>query len=196
MEVFGHLESIQEYIWQQLGKAPHQKRHSWRTAVIANLVNGQRVLQRTVVLRKASASSRLLRFYTDTRSTKIQPLPKNDAFSWLFYDERKQIQLRAQTRARLITGDEAAEIWTTVNPYTFKDYASISAPGTPQGTPEGYYPAQDQSALEEAARQNFGVLDCVVEEMEFLQLHRQGHRRAQFFWEKSSQGWKGEWLVP
>ena len=85
MEVFGHLESIQEYIWHQLAKAPHQKRHSWRTAVIANIVNGQRVLQRTIVLRKASASSRLLRFYTDTRSTKIQPLPNNDAFSWLFY---------------------------------------------------------------------------------------------------------------
>ncbi|MEL6970427.1 MAG: hypothetical protein AAFZ63_19490 [Bacteroidota bacterium] len=196
MEVFGHLESIQEYIWQHLGKAPHQKRHSWRTAVIANLVNGQRVLQRTVVLRKANASSRLLRFYTDTRSTKIQPLPKNDAFSWLFYDERKQIQLRAQTRARLITGDEAAEVWATINPYTFKDYASISAPGTTQDTPEGYYPTQDQSALEEAARQNFGVLDCVVEEMEFLQLHRQGHRRAQFNWQENSRAWKGEWLVP
>ena len=195
MEVFGHLNNIQEYVWQQLSKAPHQKRHPWRTAVIANLV-GQRVLQRTVVLRVARASSRLLRLYTDTRSTKIQPLPENDSFSWLFYDNRKQIQLRVQTRAHLITGTEAAEIWATVNPYTIKDYATIAAPGTPSDQPADYYPEQNEEKLRELAQQNFGVLDCFVEEMEFLQLHREGHRRARFWWDLDQQAWQAQWLVP
>ncbi len=195
MEVFGHLDHLREFVWQHLLKAPHQKRHPWRTAVIAN-VNGQRVLQRTIVLRKVGANSRLLRFYTDTRSIKIQPLPDNDAFSWLFYDARKQIQVRAQTNARLLLSSETAEIWPAVNPHTFKDYAAIAAPGTPQELAEGYYPKEDELALAAAAKENFGVVDCTVQEMEVLQLHREGHRRAQFWWEENEQAWQGQWLVP
>ena len=63
MEVFGHLEQITAFVWDQLVKAPHQKRHPWRIATIANVV-GQRVLQRSVVLRKAITNDRMLRFYT------------------------------------------------------------------------------------------------------------------------------------
>lgn len=195
MEVFGQLDQILDYAWLQLAKAPNQKRHSWRTAVVANLV-GQRVLQRTVVLRKAILNKRLLRFYTDIRSTKIQPLPENDSFSWLFYDARKQIQLRLQTRAELMTGAKAQEVWQYVNPYTIKDYAANSAPGVPVEGPEANLYATDDTVLMEQAKQNFAVVDCIAYEMEFLQLHREGHRRALFRWEDTSSNWKGTWLVP
>lgn len=195
MESFGHLEQIIPFCWQQLVKAPHQSRHSWRTAVIANLV-GQRVLQRTVVLRKANASSRLLRFYTDLRSAKIQPLLKNNVFSWLFYDQRKQIQIRLQSEATLLEGAEADEIWTQVNPHTIKDYAAIAAPGTIVPAPNSSFSTENKELLVAKARQNFGVVDCIVSELEFLQLHRDGHRRAIFHWDKRTDQWEGNWLEP
>lgn len=195
MEVFGHLDQILDYSWSQLANAPNQRRHSWRTAVVANLV-GQRVLQRTVVLRKAIASKRILRFYTDIRSTKIQPLPNNGSFSWLFYDPRRQIQLRLQTEASLIQGDDAAEIWERVNPHTLKDYASISAPGTVfDGENELLHPPNEKE-LFLRARENFVVVDCLAAEIEFLQLHRDGHRRARFTWEETKGQWDACWLVP
>ncbi len=195
MEVFGHLDQILDYSWSQLANAPNQRRHSWRTAVVANLV-GQRVLQRTVVLRKAIASKRLLRFYTDIRSTKIQPLPNNGSFSWLFYDPRRQIQLRLQTKATLIQGDEAQEVWGRINPHTIKDYASISAPGTVvESGSVPLYPRSEQELLQRA-KENFVVMDCKADEMEFLQLHRDGHRRARFTWEEEAGQWNASWLVP
>lgn len=195
MEVFGHLELILPFCWQQLTKAPHQRGHSWRTAVIANSV-GQRVLQRTVVLRKANASSRLLRFYTDLRSTKIQPLSKNSAFSWLFYDPRKQIQIRMQSKAYLLELHKANEVWEQVNPRTIRDYAAIAAPGTILPAADSYLPEKDEAEILQLARQNFAVLDCIISELEFLQLHREGHRRAIFYWDEKSKDWEGSWLVP
>lgn len=195
MEVFGQLDQILKFTWSQLAIVPSQKRHPWRTAVVANLV-GQRVLQRTVVLRKAVANRRLLRFYTDIRSAKIQPLPENASFSWLFYNPRKQIQVRLQSQASIVTGELAQEIWKRVNPHTFKDYATISAPGMPSEGPNAVIHPTEEELLLEKARQHFCAVDCTVAEIEFLQLHRSGHRRAQFLWEEEKQQWSGNWLVP
>ena len=191
MEVFGHLEQITAFVWDQLVKAPHQKRHPWRIATIANVV-GQRVLQRSVVLRKAITNDRMLRFYTDVRSAKIQPLPENDRFSWLFYDPRRQVQLRLQTTARLLDSEQAAELWEEIPAFARKDYASIAPPGTIREE----LPLAAAAGPLAGARQNFGVVDCIIEQMEVLQLHREGHRRAEFQWMSETQSWAGHWLVP
>ena len=190
MEVFGHLEQITAFVWDQLVKAPHQKRHPWRIATIANVV-GQRVLQRSVVLRKAIKNDRMLRFYTDVRSTKIQPLPENDRFSWLFYDPRRQVQLRLQTTACLLDRERAAVLWEEIPAFARKDYASIVPPGTIREE----LPVAAADPLD-GARKNFGVVDCTIEQMEVLQLHREGHRRAEFQWMSETQSWAGHWLVP
>jgi hypothetical protein len=196
MEILNDLAAIWNFSWQQLEKAPYQKKNPWRTAVIAN-INADQVSQRTVVLRRASKQERYLRFYTDARSAKISQKKEALSFSWLFYNATKQIQLRVQTQGRVVVVEESDKIWRDLPVYARSTYASIQPPGTIITEPDDGLPPDFLSrtpAQTDAARVNFLAVDNLVTELEFLQLHRAGHRRARWSWEEDT--WQGNWLIP
>jgi pyridoxamine 5'-phosphate oxidase len=194
MEVFGRLMDISTYSWQQLARASKDIKHPWRTAVVANNVE-QRVLQRTVVLRDVDVNMRILRFYTDARSAKVQPIPEKSTFSWLFYDPDRLIQLRLQSTANLLGPDRLSELWSQFDEKAKRDYAAVEAPGTTLSQEETYPKFKGTIDLIHA-RTNFCVLDCEVTSMDVLQLHKTGHRRASFTWEERNNKWGGAWLMP
>lgn len=196
MEIFNDLHAIWTYSWQQLEKSSEENNHPWRLPVIANLTGGL-VSQRTVVLRKASLKERRFRFYTDIRSAKIRQKDENLSFSWLFYSTFNQIQLRVQSEGMVVSADESDRIWEKLPVYARSTYASIKPPGTIITRPNDALPAGffTKTAMQtDSARANFMAIDNQVKELEFLQLHREGHRRARFVWRDGQ--WESNWLVP
>lgn len=195
MEIFNDLPVIWAFCWQQLEKAPHQKKNPWRTPIIAN-VAGNQANQRTIVLRRASQKERYLRFYTDLRSAKISQNDEKLSFSWLFYNAAKQIQLQVKTNGKVVAAEESDEIWRSLPVYARSAYASIPPPGTITTQPNDGLPTDfltQTLAQTDAARANFVAVDNSVTAVEFLQLHRAGHRRARWSWEEDE--WRGTWLI-
>lgn len=196
MEVFQELHQIKEAVWAELTKASHQKKHAWRTPVMGNL-SDNRVRLRTIVLRKSDTHSQSLRFYTDKRSAKWPAVLDGSVFSLLFWDPRKSWQVHAQGKPRILDTEMAEQIWSGLPVYSRSSYATLAAPGSElqqasDGLPEGYFDREREETAYALA--SFAVFELVVDYFEFLQLNRNGHRRAKFSWQNDD--WKGHWIVP
>jgi pyridoxamine 5'-phosphate oxidase len=194
MEVFGDLAAIQDFSWQQLQKAPHQ-----RTPVLASMEEPATASVRTVVLRRAIPADRMLRFFTDSRSGKMKAVAAGYPLSWLFYHPQKEIQLRIVGLPQILLPAAADEVWSQLSVAGRSAYAATAAPGSRSSLPSDSLPPDffDRPLNQtEAARENFRVIDTIVHSLEFLQLHRQGHRRARYTWDSGQANWVGEWLVP
>lgn len=198
MEQFQNLREIIAFCWSELSKAPNQKRHPWRSPVMANQL-GLWARVRVVILRKANERSRLIRSYTDLRAGKVANLYENSKVSWLFYHPRKQVQIRVRSEVTIAPGEVTDQLWSSLPVPSRAAYAAQLIPGTKTDAPtnaladdffERDLPGTDY------ARENFLVLDATVTEMEVLQLHRAGHRRALFTWQETNQDWESHWLVP
>jgi pyridoxamine 5'-phosphate oxidase len=162
-----------------------KKRHPFRNFVLATTENGK-PRQRTVVLRKTVSDFGLV-LYTDSRTQKITDIENNGAFSALFYDAKKLVQIRLEGKAELITDTaQIATYWHTVQQASRKDYTTSMAPGTPIKDPEavGYQPDENY----------FCPVKLVPNTIEILRLGRPNHTRILF--SKTDADWTGEFLVP
>jgi pyridoxamine 5'-phosphate oxidase len=169
-------------IWTELQRATADRHHEWRTPVLAT-VDPQGVPQaRTVVLRSADAGSGQLVFFTDSRSPKVAELEANPAAALVFWSRRLQWQLRVGVRAAVHTDGQRVEAaWARVGQSAAAgDYLSSQAPGSTL-----------QPAIATASEQHhLAVITLQVKQMDWLELSRDGHRRARLV----DRG--VEWLVP
>jgi pyridoxine/pyridoxamine 5'-phosphate oxidase len=176
---------ILEEAKRELVNGHAKKRHPFRYFVLATNENGT-PRQRTVVLRKTLQDLSLV-IYTDQRTPKIKDIQKNSEFSALFYDPKKQVQLRISGKAELITDTEQiAAYWHTIQAASRKDYTTKTAPGTPTINPED---------IEYTSEENyFCPLRLVPDKIEYLRLQRPNHLRILF--SKINDEWCSEFLVP
>jgi|TARA_B110000238_G_scaffold200684_1_gene251809 pyridoxine/pyridoxamine 5'-phosphate oxidase len=162
-----------------------KKRHPFRYFVLATNENGK-PRQRTVVLRKTLLDLSLV-IYTDKRTQKIKDIQNNAAFSALFYDSKKLLQIRVEGKAELITDTEQiASYWHTVQAASRKDYTTNIAPGSPIINPDdvGYKPEENY----------FCPVKLIPNTIEYLRLKRPNHLRVLF--SRIDTNWSGEFLVP
>lgn len=198
MELIQQLDSILSVIWKELVKASHQKKHQWRLPVLATTAD-QGVDQRILVLRRVFAAERVVWFYTDRRSPKMKQIYNMTRLSWLFYDHGKQYQLRAGGEWYEPEAGVIRQEWETLSVFARQSYAALSAPGSvidesTDGIPEGFLNWELKNT--DAARTNFTIIACRFHELDWLQLHRSGHRRARFSWDEQNDEWSGQWLIP
>jgi len=201
MERFETPEKMLHDCWRLLVRATADKKDPMRTPVIGTMDAGRSYV-RMVVLRKVDIQHRLLDCFTDRRSDKVEQLEKHPRLSWLFWNPKKKVQIRAAGKVELIHGDEgAAQIWNQLPAAGRKSYASTQPPGTPinyctEGLPEVW---ENDPGKEETdyAFDNFMIIRCTVEEMDLLHLHAEGHQRTSFKHESHSSGaWRGGWVIP
>lgn len=174
---------IQQRIWVELGRATQDRHHAWRTPVLVTMGPDASPDARTVVLREVDSSLFNLRFYTDSKSTKVADLSTQSRASLVFWSKRLSWQLRVQVSFTIHTTGQVVEAaWSRVNQsVAAADYLSALAPGTPLSVLNpGLLPNKHHLA----------VMSAVVREIDWLELAQRGHRRAKF----SSKSW--EWLVP
>ena len=170
-ERFTTLAAIEAEVWHQLDRAAHDKHHPWRTPVLAT-VDGESADARTVILRETDEATRSLLIYTDARAPKVAQSMRQPIGTLVMWSPALGWQLRC--RVRLAFEDDGLAVasrWAALrHSRAAQDYLSPLAPGAPA---DADAPAADQ-------RGHFGVLTASVQSVDWLELHRDGHRRALF----------------
>lgn len=172
----------------------------WRIPVLSTLRGGL-PRQRSIVLRRVEPASGMLWFHTDVRSGKVADIEHCPQVSLLFYDSATETQLAVGGKARVLTEGPGVDwLWEQSACSSLRMYLAPGAPGTvcdpgdcnlPEAV-RGRIPDRDELSL---GRMNFAGVSVVVERMEWLQLSRDGNRRAVY--ECSvDQAVTGRWVLP
>ncbi|CAN5740985.1 flavin-binding protein [soil metagenome] len=187
------LGEIEAACWHELAAAAGDPAHPWRTPVLATRDDG-RADARTVVLREARAPE--LRIYSDARAPKVAQARRHPGGTLVMWSPALGWQLRCRVRLAVITeGTEVAARWGAIQATRGAlDYLSAAAPGASLPVPPGMSPANSTdttTAISPDAGMHFAIIVATVVSLDWLELHRDGHRRACF-------GAAGErrWLQP
>ena len=151
-----------------------------------------------MVLRKALAKERELRFHTDIRSPKWKELSLNPSISALFYDAGDRIQLRVKGHAVLHhTNDLTADAWKNTTSSSRRCYLTLHSPSSfaeipTSGLSEDIEQENFTLAESEKGYSNFGIVSIHVQSIDWLWLNHAGHRRAFFDYTDGS----FQWMIP
>jgi hypothetical protein len=168
------LDEVESQVWDELGRAVADRRHPWRTPVLATTADGGLPDARTVVLREADAAARRLVVYTDDRAAKVAQLRRQPVGMVVMWSPVLGWQLRCRVRLALADpGLATSARWARVRlSPSAQDYLAPFAPGTPLPAEAPTHPA--------VPHEHFAVIEAAVESLDWLELHRDGHRRARF----------------
>lgn len=181
------LAEIEQAVWQELERCVQERGHEWRTPVLATS-HFDEADARTVVLREVYAEHRELLIYTDARSRKVTQMlaqPRGVLVMWrpaLGWQLRCRAMLSAEVGG-LAVSSRWAQLGLTPGAH---DYLSPLPPGTALEHP----PEPPTPSRELPPRHHFAIISAQIESVDWLELHRDGHRRALF----DAQG--ARWLQP
>jgi pyridoxamine 5'-phosphate oxidase len=180
-ERLASLDAIEAALWRELLRAPNEPGHAWRTPVLAT-TDGAAADARTVILREVDEARRELLIYTDARAPKVAQAMNHPLGTLVMWSPALGWQLRCRVRLGFEDdGLSVASRWAALrHSHAAQDYLSSRPPGAPA---DAAVPAAEQRAY-------FGVLTAVVQSIDWLELHRDGHRRALF----DDRG--GRWVQP
>lgn len=175
------LHMVERACWLGLADAARDRDHAWRVMTLAT-VDGERADARSIVLRDIDEAGRRVIFYTDARSPKVAQLraaPQGVLVGWW---PQPGWQLRLRVRMTIeTTGLEVSSRWARVKlSPSAHDYLAALPPGTPV----------DRYQPERGSREHFAVVTATITEMDWLELHAEGHRRARLAGDAST------WLTP
>lgn len=175
------LAAIEAELWLQLERAPRERSHGWRIGVLAT-ADGSGADARSVVLRDVDPARKALIVYADSRSAKVRQIQARPQGTLVLWSQALSWQLRLRvTLAVQTSGLAVSSRWARLKMMPgAQDYLSPLPPGSPVETP----------LPERGSREHFGVLTAVVDGIDWLELHAEGHRRAGF----DAHGRR--WLVP
>jgi hypothetical protein len=182
------LPQIEAALWRELSRAVRDRHHAWRVATLATVAasaDGVQPEARSVVLRDCDRDARRLLVYTDARSAKAQQAERRPQGVLVLWSAALGWQLRLNVALVLHTGGlQVSSRWAQLKlTPAAQDYLSPLPPGTPLAdTPE--------ATPERHSRGHFAVLECQVQSTDWLELHREGHRRARF------DGDGARWIAP
>lgn len=156
-------------IWVELQRATVDRHHEWRTPVLATTDQDGMAQARTVVLRAADAGSCQLSFFTDSRSPKVAELQATPAAAFVFWSKRLNWQLRVKVTTRVhVEGPLVDSAWERVRQSSAAgDYLAAQAPGS------AWSPVEATTGSH-----HLSVVTAHIEHMDWLELSREGHRRA------------------
>ncbi|MEQ8707206.1 MAG: pyridoxamine 5'-phosphate oxidase family protein [Phaeodactylibacter sp.] len=199
MERFDQPDKFLHDAWHLLIKAAAKRKGDYQKPIIATIDADGFAQQRVVVLRDVDLQQRMLTLFTDARSEKVKALQDTPLLSWLFWDERKKVQIRMIGRVVLEQGsDRCQKLWDRLPVQGRTSYATVSAPGTPQEKDTvplpDYWHADMDLEQTASAFEHFMVVTCQVFKVDLLHLHHEGHQRAQFEYQDGS--WQGHWVTP
>lgn len=175
------LHLVERACWIELGHAVRDTTHPWRAMLLAS-VDGDSADARIVVLRDIDEANRQLIFYADSRSPKVAQLRQHPRATLVGWWAQQRWQLRLRVTASIETaGLEVSSRWARVKlSSSSNDYLGALPPGTPV----------DRFQPERGSREHFAVVTAQIDEMDWLELHPDGHRRARLAGEAST------WLAP
>lgn len=191
MERHTNLDDLIAFVWQYFERAARDPDHPARTPTFG----ARGPTQRTVVLRRADADERALAFHTDLRSDKVETLREDADVSFHHWNPERMMQFRLRGAGELHVDDPVAdEIWEAESEQSREHYRKAGAPGSGVDRPRSTHPSTDDVEAPEEPRSKFAAVRCIIESVDWLHLHPEGHYRAQFDWTGTE--WQGQWVVP
>lgn len=183
------LKDVLDLALNKVARAAHDKRSAYRTPVLSTADDQHRPQSRIVILRQVSREPLTLWLYTDARSPKVEQIDANPHVELLFWDKAASQQLRLAGRAMVVTAGAQIEALKEGLPDNVNgDYARNAPPGSVATDPN------TALALEANEPLHFARLTVIADTLDFLELSRNGHRRAGFSYGAGT--WTGTWRVP
>ena len=155
---------------------------------------------RIIVLRGINDIKKTLWFHSDIRSKKIETLKNNPQASFLFYDKKEKIQIRAIGNTKVHYKDSFTKSsWKKTAHMSRQCYLGKKSPGSSANNPtSGLSEDIDNSKYSmsesELGYNNFCVVETFLTSIEWLYLASKGHRRAKFLLLNDQVDKK--WLIP
>jgi len=178
-------------VWRRLLRGVADRRSPFRTPALATTTPDGDPTVRTVVLRGADLERRTLQFHTDARSPKARDISQSARASWLFYDRKAALQIRASGVTTLAADGPAVDAaWERTTPSGRRTYATAHGPGLPRGNPS----EPDLETDDPRVRSIFRLGTTIVDRIDWLWLHHAGHQRALLQW--TGGRWHAVWSTP
>ena len=199
-EHYDDIDNIYQLIWELLEFGKKNSNSDIHQGYLATH-SGSFPSVRTVVLRGVNYNEKIISFHTDFRSEKIKEISENNKISILFYDHNKKIQIKCSGIGIINNqNDNADQAWQRTQSFSKKCYIVNEAPGSISEKPTSGYKKEHEIELPDeeilnSGYENFTLVDMEISEMEWLYLHRHGHRRAKFIISNKNLV-KKVWLTP
>jgi len=186
-----YLDKLFTGIWNDLERATKDGKHPFRYPSLATYSSQAGVSQRTLVLRKVFSPKRELLFYSDIRTQKVRDLSNDNTASILFYHPKQRVQLRFRCTLEVVKGViESEQHWQNIPETQKKDYASQHAPGNTVTSTNNRYHTDLERGYE-----NFCLLKCDINAIDYLKLNREQHKRY-IFRKNESDIWVANEVIP
>lgn len=170
-------ENLVARVWQELIRATKDRHHAWKRPAFASIGLDGNPQVRTIVLRHANQNLSTLYAYTDLRSPKCQEIFNCNRAQLVFWSERLRWQLRVSVEASIHShGDLVDKAWASVSQSkSSRDYLGDQAPGTVMKSNN----INNEFSSKAAVNHHLAVLSFKVISMDWLELRKESHCRAQ-----------------
>ena len=142
-------------------------------------------------MRKVNNKTKMLFFYSDTRSRKVLNIKQNNNVTVHLYEPRFKLQVQLYGHANIENNSEKTkDIWKSFNNFSKKNYLSELSPGKKINSLDDIKYNEDN----EEAFYNFSLINFKVSKLECLQLSDVKNIRVEFVYTESSD--KKYYMVP
>ena len=187
---FSDLDKGELKIWDLLAQGVVNKKSKFHTPTLST-VNGNMINSRTIILRKVDNKTKMLFFYSDSRSRKVLNIIQNNNVTVHLYEPRFKLQVQLYGYAKIENNSEKTKnIWSSLNSFSKKNYLSALSPGEKINSLDNLKYNTDN----EEAFYNFSLIYFKVSKLECLQLSDVKNIRVEFVYTESSE--KKYYLVP
>lgn len=187
---FSDLDKGELKIWDLLAQGVVNKKSKFHTPTLST-VNGNMINSRTIILRKVDNKTKMLFFYSDSRSRKVLNIIQNNNVTLHLYEPRFKLQVQLYGNAKVENNSEKTKnIWSSLNSFSKKNYLSALSPGEKIDSLDNL----KYNTNNEEAYSNFSLIYIKVTKLECLQLSDIKNIRVEFVYTESSN--KKYYMVP
>ena len=187
---FSDLDKGELKIWDLLTQGVVNKKSKFHTPTLST-VNGNMINSRTIILRKVDKKTKMLFFYSDSRSRKVLNIIQNNNVTVHLYEPRFKLQVQLYGHAKIENNSEKTKnIWSSLNSFSKKNYLSVLSPGEKIDSLDNLKYNTDN----EEAFYNLSLIYFKVSKLECLQLSDIKNIRVEFVYTESSN--KKYYMVP
>jgi len=187
---FSDLDKGELKIWDLLAQGVVNKKSKFHTPTLST-VNGNMINSRTIILRKVDNKTKMLFFYSDSRSRKVLNIIQNNNVTVHLYEPRFKLQVQLYGYAKIENNSEKTKnIWSSLNSFSKKNYLSALSPGEKIDSLDNLKYNTDNKET----YSNFSLIYFKVSKLECLQLSDIKNIRVEFVYTKSSN--KKYYMVP
>ena len=187
---FSDLNKGELKIWDLLAQGVVNKKSKFHTPTLST-INGTAINSRTIILRKVDNKTKMLFFYSDSRSRKVLNIIQNNNVTVHLYEPRFKLQVQLYGHAKIENNSEKTKnIWSSLNSFSKKNYLSALSPGEKIDSLDNLKYNTDN----EEAFYNLSLIYFKVSKLECLQLSDSKNIRVAFVYTENSD--KKYYMVP